>query len=390
MPAKIKLQLFPIDEGTRVGLEKDGYHPYLELTLSARKKVSSVLKHLNDKWGGSGIACGEPVLYPYNTSEASTTKKWTLSDINISAGEVYAAIGNPSIFRLRYGWFSDSGTESVGVPSMSTTYDACLQPQIMQQVCSIDAVSARDEVKWMEETSEEFQPSTSTGATNVVSADKVSSNELIGPVVNEAKRDVGSIGQPSTLWDDGQTNISIGGLLSEASLQGVLNTFDPKSNGSNPGLKPSQLISDSLDAFIAAQVNHSQGPRLPQCSSSSILDAEDTCHEFAIKKFSAAGKDCQALSGSAYSQTCSQDAGSKSSKHPTMTAVNNQSDLQQGHGYEESETGLSLGSRVYNHENSLGLSGIKWTDSLGPFDLGLSSSRKIINGDSLSVGRIIS
>jgi hypothetical protein len=53
----------------------------------------------------------------------------------------------------------------------------------MQQVCSIDAVSARDEVKWMEETSEEFQPSTSTGATNAVSADKVSSNELIGPVV---------------------------------------------------------------------------------------------------------------------------------------------------------------------------------------------------------------
>ncbi|KAJ6907973.1 TSL-kinase interacting protein 1 isoform X2 [Populus alba x Populus x berolinensis] len=381
MPAKIKLQLFPIDEGTRAGLEKDGYHPYLELTLSARKKVSSVLKHLNDKWGGSGIACGEPVLYPYNTSEASTTKKWTLSDINISAGEVYAAIGNPSIFRLRYGWFSDSGTESVGVPSMSTTYDACLQPQIMQQVCSIDAVSARGEVKWMEETSEEFQPSTSTGATNAVLADKV----------NEAKRDVGSFGQPSTLWDDSLTNISIGGLLSEASLQGVLNTFDPKSNGNNPGLKPSQLISDSLDAFIAAQVNHSQGPRLSQCSSSSILDAEDTCHEFAIKKFSASGKDCQALSGSAYSQTCSQDAASKSSKHPTMTAVNNQSGLQQGHGYEESETGLSLGSRVYNHENSLGLSGIKWTDSLGPFDLGLSSSRKIINGDnSLSIGRIIS
>lgn len=66
---------------------------------------------------------------------------------------------------------------------MSTTYDACLQPQIMQQVCSIDAVSARGEVKWMEETIEEFQPSTSTGATNAVLADKVSSNELIGPVV---------------------------------------------------------------------------------------------------------------------------------------------------------------------------------------------------------------
>jgi hypothetical protein len=28
--------------------------------------------------------------------------------------------------------------------------------------------------------------------------------------------------------------------------------------------------------------------------------------------------------------------------------------------FKESETELSLGSRMYNHENSLGLSGIKW------------------------------
>ena len=120
--------------------------------------------------------------------------------------------------------------------------------------------------------------------------------------------DVG-IGQPSALWDDGLTNISIGGLLSEASLQGLLNSCDPRSNGSNPGTQPSQLISDSFDAFITAEVNCFQGPRLsPHSSSSSILDAEDTCHAFSVKKLSASGKGCRTLSGNA-------------SMHPTTTEV---------------------------------------------------------------------
>ncbi|CAN6567691.1 unnamed protein product [Malus baccata var. baccata] len=54
--SKIKLQLFPVNEATRIGLEKDGHHPYLELILRPRKKITSVLKHLNDKWGRSSIA----------------------------------------------------------------------------------------------------------------------------------------------------------------------------------------------------------------------------------------------------------------------------------------------------------------------------------------------
>ncbi|CAH8356307.1 unnamed protein product [Eruca vesicaria subsp. sativa] len=43
----MKLQLFPLDVHTRQGLEKDGFHLYLELTLSSRKKVSSVLQHIH-------------------------------------------------------------------------------------------------------------------------------------------------------------------------------------------------------------------------------------------------------------------------------------------------------------------------------------------------------
>ncbi|KAM1504039.1 hypothetical protein FF1_000206 [Malus domestica] len=37
LQSKIKLQLFPVNEATRIGLEKDGHHPYLELILRPRK-----------------------------------------------------------------------------------------------------------------------------------------------------------------------------------------------------------------------------------------------------------------------------------------------------------------------------------------------------------------
>ncbi|KAF2284304.1 hypothetical protein GH714_020354 [Hevea brasiliensis] len=73
---------------------------------------------------------------------------------------------------------------------------------------------------------------------------------------------------------------------------GRFSNFEPKSDGSNAGLQPFQLISDSFDAFITAQVNHSQAPKLPSHgSSSSILDAEDTCHAFPFQKFSSSVKD---------------------------------------------------------------------------------------------------
>ncbi|KAL6957744.1 hypothetical protein U1Q18_050210 [Sarracenia purpurea var. burkii] len=100
---KIKLQLFPINEGTKIGLEKDGHNPYLELTVRARKKISSVLKHLNSKWGNSSVAIGDPMLFPYNIQleNLSTYKRWTLNDTGIHTGDVYAAIESPAVFRLR-------------------------------------------------------------------------------------------------------------------------------------------------------------------------------------------------------------------------------------------------------------------------------------------------
>lgn len=66
-----------------------------------------MLKHLNGKWGSSNIAVGEPVLFPYNPQDSmSFNRRWTLNDGDISAGAVYAAIGSPAVFRLRYQAYS--------------------------------------------------------------------------------------------------------------------------------------------------------------------------------------------------------------------------------------------------------------------------------------------
>ncbi|XP_065876586.1 TSL-kinase interacting protein 1 isoform X2 [Euphorbia lathyris] len=379
--AKIKLQLFPVDDVTQRALEKDGFHPYLELTLSARKKISSVVKHLNYKWGGSSIAHGEPALFPYISFEDFASHRWTLIDDNVTAGDVYMSIGSPSTFRLRYGWLSsDWENKSFVLSSTSTPFKSISQPEGMQHGCCNNLKSTSSKQKQAEVTSEDLNPTVLSGsvAEDASGVDKMPSDGLVEPMA-------------SSLWDDSLTNISIGGLLSEASLQGRFsNCNNPKSDGSNAGLQPPQL-NDSFDAFLITQ-SYSQAPRLPpHGSTSSILDAEDTCHAFPFQKNSSTGLDATALGGTAYSYNCSQDSVFKSSKHPNISEVNVQPSLLQGRDCQESETDLSLCSRIYQDESSLGLSGIKWTDSLGPFDLlPSSSSRKVINGDSLSMSRIFS
>ncbi|KAL8135942.1 hypothetical protein AgCh_010529 [Apium graveolens] len=101
--SKLKLQLFPIDKTTRRALEKDDHNPYLELTLSARKKISSVLEHLNRKWGKSS-ARGELLIVPYSVQKENLInyQRWTRDSV-LTVADVFKEIGSPSIFRLRHG-----------------------------------------------------------------------------------------------------------------------------------------------------------------------------------------------------------------------------------------------------------------------------------------------
>ncbi|XVF58685.1 hypothetical protein PTKIN_Ptkin07bG0085600 [Pterospermum kingtungense] len=365
--SKVKLQLFPIDESTRLGLEKGGFHPYLELTLSARKKISSVLKHLDSKWGSSTIALGEPVLFPYSVAENLASYRWTRNDINISAMDVYATIGSPAVFRLRYGWMSDLETKNLEQPSASALFKPSSKLEDVQKVCNTHMQSIYGRGEETEVTREESEkPITMSAETNAVNADKMPPNEAVDSMDNEVRVD-SSIGQSLAMWADSLTNISIGGLLSEASLQGKFGNCDPKSNGRTTGLQSSQLISDSFDAFLAGQMNLSQNPTPPpQVTHSSILDADDTCHGFPFQKFPCLGKDATASGGSAYAHSGSKDTGSKSFKHHNQMKANNQS---QGQPCQQSDTDLMLCSRIYNDESSLELSGIKWTESLGPWPI---------------------
>lgn len=109
---KLKLQLFPINESIRRALEMENHNPHLELTLSSKKKISSVFERMNQKWGSCSIASGELILLPYYAESINlmSCQKWTQNSF-LSAADVYAAIGSPSVFRLRYGWFANAPQE---------------------------------------------------------------------------------------------------------------------------------------------------------------------------------------------------------------------------------------------------------------------------------------
>lgn len=99
---------------------------------------------------------------------------------------------------------------------------------------------------------------------------------------------------PQSPWDDGLTTLSIGGLLSEASLQAKIAKSDPKAEGGTTNSLSRIPNFDSFDAFLAAQLNSQ-----PQTPHLSLLDlhAEDTCHAFAFQEISSFNKDPKVSNG---------------------------------------------------------------------------------------------
>lgn len=374
---KMKLQLFPIDEGTRMGLEKDGLHPYLELTLSAKKKVSSVLRHIESKWGSSSIAVGEPLLFPYDL--AMGAHRWTVNDTSISARDVYTTIGRPAVFRLRYGWGSDFETKATELPSISASFEGCFGSENVQRECNDSMGTAFGNSEKVETRNEENAETDMTSvATDAVVNEKMFSDLAVNSTDNEAMMD-GDIGQPLSLWD---CSISVGGLLSEASMQGNFRNTDSKSDGLIAGVQPSQSFSDSFFAFPPGQTNHSEAPRPSNhAPSSSFFNADDTCHAFEFQKYFSSAKDAMvAGSLSTCPQTYSQDTNSKPFKFPNLTESNPPIELPESQTCQGTETDLPVYPRLYNDESSLGLSDIKWTETLGAFDLGMASTRRTSNG----------
>ncbi|EYU24059.1 hypothetical protein MIMGU_mgv1a026856mg, partial [Erythranthe guttata] len=246
---KIKLQLFPINEQIRLGLEKDGRNPFLELTLSARKKISSVVRHLDTKWGSSNVAKGLLTLFPYNTKleQVALCKRWTLNDTAITAWEVYVDVGSPSVFRLRYGWSSNLQQEMFDIPPKSSPLEAHTNSDDRRRGCSRGfEIPTHEEEKIAE--------------SRATTEKQINVNEALGSNDDELATDVVPV-HSTVPWDDNWTNLSIGGLLSEISLQGKINRSDPNSVNKSvmPQVEPISEI--SIGAILARDLKMN-----PQCN----------------------------------------------------------------------------------------------------------------------------
>lgn len=373
---KIKLQLFPVDEVTRIGLEKDGLNPFLELTLRARKKISSVINHIHTKWGASTIAVGEPMLLPYESHlrDQFINSKWTSNDTAITAGDVYTTVECPAVFRLSYGWFSDHQVQrdpaeaaaqncvtSEGIQKKNETTE---ERKLLDATAQVDHSDHVDTKVKTGQTHEQAISPWDDGLTNlsigglisipsVPQKTSLSTDISIGGLLSEASLQgklQNNEQQTPMKWDDDMTNLSIGGLLSEASMQAKMNKFDPKS-----------FTSDSFDAILFSQVKND-----PQVS---ILDAEETCHAFAFRKFSASSKNVRV------SARASQDLSSNSFKFPLLLEGDKQAE---DTSCPEPKTELFPRPQQFGEDSrSMGLRGLSWNESLGPFDLGNSMPWKV-------------
>lgn len=399
-PSKLKLQLFPINEATRKALEKDEHNPHLELTLSARKKMSSVLEHLNRKWGNSNIACGELVLFPYcaHQEDLATYQRWTTRD-TVAVADVFLSVNSPSVFRLRYGWFSLAELEA-GVSEISLThFENCMIPEDVQVKSSSEACAQKDSTSLGGFTSE--HPSCNSNdqsslllgtpsstdknaeeeqSTNVSPSQSGSQHqEQVPDQATEVYQGMKCVAMSEVEWADTLTDISVGYLLTEASKGAKLDC--PGTSSVKNALLDNSCSYDSFDAAVALHTSRYQvAEQSAHTSHSNIWGAEETCDEFSFK--SAAGRKQEG------SNTL---AGSPPDSDNEVHSPNSEGfrgfleDLAGGEVadnpciYDVKDIELCAISLPQNDKDSglkdQSLADIYWPDSLGPLDLEIPSTR---------------
>ncbi|KAB2087250.1 hypothetical protein ES319_A04G090200v1 [Gossypium barbadense] len=435
---KLKLQLFPIDDSTRRALEMDKHNPHLELTLSTRKKISSVLEHLNRKWGHSSIASGELMLFPYGVQRENLRghQRWNQAT-TVSAADVFAMVGSPQVFRLRYGWFSDTEVASLSwqapvslpyipsvhnmnvenrkgqivkeVQAVSCTSDQCKelndryknQPMIQKEnlVLEPSLTDPHDEINTYLNTSSKDDLGDSLVPARNASSDR---SETCNVAIMRRLEDTDDqrLNYSSTAlcageWADSLTNISVGDLLAEVPQDLNDNCVDHPVPESSLCFQQIPFSCDSFDAAIAAHISRHQNKMgVPSLASraSSIWDAEETCDAFLFPKNPITCVDGARLSGDASPAACKQIATSDSAGSEYMQLFVQSPDP------EEPMENSACEELVDEHPSDPyivdttekdfnGLTDIYWPDSLGPLDLDAPSrkyhSEDLILGDSL-------
>lgn len=395
--SKLKLQLFPVDDVARKILEKDDYNPYLELTLSVRKRISSILEHLNRKWEKSRTALGELALLPYDVqvSDLMNCQKWTLIDKDARADDVYRAVGRPDIFRLRYGWLSNSVLESQNLQSPPASFHFASDLQFKECAQNVDSVDPERFTKVGDgHQSDNFFDSPNVVPETELANISLKSKNLHGESLqqnisqkeseNEKKQQSDEENLVSNKipklsafeWADTLTNISIGDLLSEASkgMDSMSNYRPVDANMTTPG----QIIPFSCDSFDAAIAAHLSGCKdlentSNRISQSSVWEAEDTCDEFSFKKI----REDRNI-------PCTSDGLGSPIINTDSTGFR---DLFKN--VSETEPKEVFSQETHEIQNHLGLGDIFWPDSMAAFDLDIQSfprylDQDMILGDSLN------
>lgn len=396
-PAKLKLQLFPIDECTQKALETDHHNPHLELTLSTRKKISSVLEHLNRKWGNSRLLNQELILFPYWAHRENLVgyQKWS-KDSTLCAADVYYQIGSPPVFRLRYGWYSKAEIESATAQALSCNNINEARKQNAEtenpsSSCDHWTVSAEQIVNLTPSSTPtpnmtiECDIPVSSGNTSrcrdstavVLSPRKASGDLTHTRQVVNTKDMALSAGE----WADSLTNISIGELLSESTANTDVNCSDFPGPLVSNSLQQIPFSCDSFDAAIAAHIYKHQNKVEQQGLAShapSIWDAEETCDAFSFQKTGAfCGEDHDAC------MIGSLEAPKQSTMTSPSVSLNEVEELPEAekltnsnHTCEDLVDECGCDDPVDTPTKDFtGLTEIYWPDSLGLLDLDISSCR---------------
>ncbi|CAI9111998.1 OLC1v1012355C3 [Oldenlandia corymbosa var. corymbosa] len=414
--AKLKLQLFPIDDATRRALESDSHNPHLELTLSTRKKISSVLEHLHRKWGSSSIASGELMLLPYPVEPLNLSgyHKWT-KDSTLSAADVYSLIGKPPVFRLRYGWFSfaepipatcqaplscatdnyvDMSTLNKNL--VETTLKAAAPCNGSQKILatSDNMLSGRSVTVALSSAIGETVSGASSSS-GINSNDR-SRDDASGATLSDREKATRPLPEedqnpdeprrykaasPAGGWADSLTNISVGDLLSELPHNVEPGCIDLPEPRNFECVQPISQSCDSFDAAIAAHICRHQSisacePTL-MSHASSIWDGEETCDAFSFQKkgVSSEGIQCSfrnsfpEIGGIGKTRFAESDEPEEPNPEEPLTDDPTQ------------DVDFIDKCQSYQHtsDNSPGdlngLTDFYWPDSLGPLDLDFSSCR---------------
>ncbi|CAI0426827.1 unnamed protein product [Linum tenue] len=326
-----------------------------------------------------------------DTTRRAMELRWTQHS-TVSAADVYNSLGRPPVFRLRYGWFSDSGGAAALLQAHSKLTNDEVQKLMdvrKDPLAVVNGNSARESppmeipsdingyVSQGPKCNSSIPPENNLlcsrkGTDEATNMKQMEDGNVLG-LTNSTTLSAGE-------WADSLTNISVGDLLSDVPNDCNTSNIVLPMAQNDQCLQQIPFSCDSFDAAIAAHISKHQDKLgfLPpvQSQTSSIWDADETCDAFSFQR----------------SRILCQEVPTTSSSSPRAAGEQEVHNKERLIDYSGDGDPMDEGPCEPEVMDTLGkdfsaLADIYWPDSLGPLDLDTPSckyhSEDIILGDSL-------